>query len=1190
MTHLSLSLLGPFQATLDGQLITGFDSAKVRALLAYLAVEGDRPHSREVLAGLLWPDYPDRSALNSLRSTLANLRQVIGDRPAEPPFLLITRDTIQFNLKSDYALDLPSFENLPRLSVDRLEQVVALHRGSFLEGFSCDSAPFEEWILLRREQTNWQMLNALHRLAAHYEECGEYEHAITYARKQLGLEPWDEEAHRQLMRALALGGQRSAALAQFEICRRTLMQELSVAPSPKTTALYVSIRDGSFELTGETTGRQAISGAPAFLVEEQTVEPPRAAFVARERELAQLNRFLDATLAGQGRAVFVTGEPGSGKTALIQEFTRQAMGRHRDLIVAQGNGNAHVGVGDPYLPFIETLQMLTGDVQARWAGGAITREHARRLWHLLPDAVQALMDVGPELVDRFMPGAVLAARGRAYASLHPERSAGAVWLARLDALLTRKAAVPPDPVGVQQANLFEQYTGVLQALARQRPLILVLDDLQWTDAGSISLLFHLGKQLAGCRILIVGAYRPEDVALGRPASTGQWERHPLEALVNEFQRDWGDIRIDLAHAEGRPFVDALLDVEPNCLGETFRQTLFQHTGGHPLFTVELLRGLQERGDLKPDRVGRWVEGASLNWDKLPARVEAVIAERVGRLPDDWRALLTAASVEGVEFTAEAVARVQDADEHDIIWRLSGELSRRRSWVSAVSCQHVGEQRLSRYRFRHYLFQKYLYNSLDKVERTHLHEALGRALETLYGAQVAQEAVTLAWHFEAAGQTSKAVDHLLQAGEQATRLAANPEAIAHLSRGLALLQTLPESPERDRRELALQLALGAPLLASKGYTVPELERAYARARELCQQMGETPEHFTARMGLTTFYLVRAEYQTALELIEQLFMTARQTGDPHQLAAACSAKGYFLLCRGEFIQARPLLEHVAAIYNPQQHQALLYQLGIDIGVHSLTWLALALLALGYPDQARQRSQEAIALAREMHSPFVLAQALAIAGAVFYDLCRDEQTEQTYTEELIHLGSGAGILQMFGALYLGHLKAKKGQLDGIALMRQGLDALWAVGHWSNWSHLLSKLVEGYGMAGQVEAGLDAVSEALAFANRTGERFYEPSLHQLRGELLMRRGGGVAAGNAVAAGNSVAAEASLRQAIEIAHQQQARMWELRAMVSLGRLLQTQGRRQEVRQRLAETYAWFTEGFDTPDLQEARALLQELA
>lgn len=238
MTHLSLSVLGPFQVTLGGQLVTGFDSAKVRALLAYLAVEADRPHPREALAGLFWPDYPDRSALNNLRSALANLREVISDRQAKPPFLLVTRDTIQFNTASDCSLDLSGLAGLIGLEIDQLEQVVSAYRGGFLEGFSCDSAPFEEWVLYKREQTNRQMLDALHRLATHYEECGEYERVITYARKQLELEPWGEEAHRQLMRTLALGGQRSAALAHYEICCRLLKQELGVEPSRETVALY----------------------------------------------------------------------------------------------------------------------------------------------------------------------------------------------------------------------------------------------------------------------------------------------------------------------------------------------------------------------------------------------------------------------------------------------------------------------------------------------------------------------------------------------------------------------------------------------------------------------------------------------------------------------------------------------------------------------------------------------------------------------------------------------------------------------------------------------------------------------------------------------------------------------------------------------------------------------------------------
>lgn len=261
MARLSLALWGPFQAMLDGEPATGFESNKVRALLAFLAVEDDRPHPRETLAGLLWPDYPDRSALANLRSALANLRQAIGDRRAQPPFLLITRDTIQFNTASDYVLDVACFRSWPDLSIDQLEQALAACRGSFLQGFSLGDSPlFEEWTLIKREQINRQMLEGLQRLAAHYEACGQYERAIAYARRQLELEPWDEPAHRQLMRALALNGQRSAALAQYETCCRLLKQELGVEPSRETTALYESIRD---EILVAAPRLRAPEGAPA---------------------------------------------------------------------------------------------------------------------------------------------------------------------------------------------------------------------------------------------------------------------------------------------------------------------------------------------------------------------------------------------------------------------------------------------------------------------------------------------------------------------------------------------------------------------------------------------------------------------------------------------------------------------------------------------------------------------------------------------------------------------------------------------------------------------------------------------------------------------------------------------------------------------------------------------------------------
>ncbi|MFB0538056.1 MAG: BTAD domain-containing putative transcriptional regulator, partial [Anaerolineae bacterium] len=1141
MAHLSLSLLGPFRVTLAGEPVTSFESNKVRGLLAYLAVEADRPHHREVLAGLLWPDWPDRAARSNLRHALANLRKAIGDRHATPPFLLITRETIQFNTASDYWLDVTAFRALVEAdqaglpAVRQLEEAVALYRGGFLEGLSLkDSPAFEDWSLLTRERLQRQALTVLHRLAGYYEQCGEHERACEVAWRQVELEPWQEEAHQHLMRLLALSDQRSAALAQYETCRRLLAEELGVEPAKETTRLYEQIRDGKlkapelfpappFDLTARL---------PPFL-EEEPVEVERPVFVAREHELAQLGRFLDLALAGQGRVVFVTGEAGSGKTALVQEFTRRAQDAHSDLVVASGNCNAYTGIGDPYLPFREVLELLTGDVEARWAAEAITREHARRLWNTLPLAAQALVEAGSDLIDTFVPGPALVERAVAYV---PGR---ADWLTRLDELVERKATGPGVP-GPQQSDLFEQYTRVLQALARQALLVLVVDDLQWADAGSISLLFHLGRQLASSRILIVGAYRSEEVALGRGG-----ERHPLEPVVNEFQRHFGDIAVDVGQAESRDFVEAFLDSEPNRLGVAFREMLYRQTRGHPLFTVELLRGMQERGDLVQDQEGRWVEGPALDWETLPPRVEAVIAERIGRLAQPLQGALRAASVEGETFTAEVVARVRAADEREMVEHLSDELDRRHRLVRAQGILRMDGQRLSHYRFRHILFQKYLYSNLDQVERTHLHEAVGNTLEALYEDQMeamAAIAGQLAWHFQEAGMAAKAIGYLRQAGDRAVRLSANEEAIAHFTQGLALLETLPDSPERAQQELALQLALAAPLQAIKGYAAPEVGRTYARARELCQQVEETPQLFPVLWLLTSFYGVRAEYRTANEIGEQLLSLAQRVEDPLLVALAHWALGWPLLHLGELASAQNHLKQMIDFYDLQQHRFLSFLYGQDPGVSCLSWSAWALWLLGYPDQALKRSQEALALAQELDHPFTLGFAQCIAGVLFHQFRREGQAAQEQNVALMQLSIEKGfvLFQAEGTIYLGLAQTEEGQVEeGIAQMRQGFAAVQATGAELQRSRMLAWLAEAYGKAGQAEEGLSVLTEALALVEKISERYYEAELRRLKGELLLMQG------------DDAEAEASFHKAIEVARRQQAKSWELRATVSLCRLWQ---------------------------------------
>ena len=385
MAQLAIRLLGPLEVALDGAPVTRFESEKARALLAFLATEPGRPHRREFLAEMLWPDRPEGAARANLRHTLAGLRRAIGDHSATPPFLLAGRHTLQFNDDAGAWTDvavlvswLPAQQRtgpLPDPPPAVLEKAVQLYRGPFLEDLSLgDCAGFEEWRILRREHFNRLVLDALWRLAECCEGCGDLEGALQFARRELELEPWDETAQQQVMRLLACCGRRAEALAHYDAFRRQLAEDLQVEPSPEMDRLYEQIKAGELEsslgqppLVGERTADQQL---PGYLEPEaQAGKPPL--FVVRERELAFLDAHLSEALAGHGRVVFVTGGPGRGKTALLDEFGRRAMEAHPDLLVASGNCNAYSGVGDPYLPFREVV----GHAHRRRRGPLAGRRH-----------------------------------------------------------------------------------------------------------------------------------------------------------------------------------------------------------------------------------------------------------------------------------------------------------------------------------------------------------------------------------------------------------------------------------------------------------------------------------------------------------------------------------------------------------------------------------------------------------------------------------------------------------------------------------------------------------------------------------------------------------------------------------------------------------------------------------------------
>jgi predicted ATPase/predicted Ser/Thr protein kinase len=914
---------------------------------------------------------------------------------------------------------------------------------------------------------------------------------------------------------------------------------------------------------------------PPFLkAGQEEAEPPRPVFVAREHELDRLMDSLKATLLGKGRVIFVTGEAGSGKTALIQEFCRRALESDADLVVADGKCNAQTGAGDPYLPFIEIMNLLTGDIEAKYSAGVISREQALRLWNLIPSSAKAVLDNGADLVDTFIAGAPLVSRTAAVSSGRAD------WPARLTKLVERKSALPADPT-LQQSHLFGQYTRVLQSLSREKPLVLVLDDLHWVDEGSAGLLFHIGRQVKGHRILVVGSFRPAEVAVGR-----QEKRHPIVPVLNEFQREFGDIELDLEKAEGRAFVDALVDSEPNRLGPTFRRTLWAQTKGHPLFTVELLRAMQDQGILVKDREGMWAEGRTFDWRKLPSRVDAVVMERIGRLTDPMREILTLASVEGQEFTAEVIARLRKEEVRELIRVLSSELEKRHHLISAKGIRSLVKQRLSLYVFQHILFQTYLYHSLDSVERSHLHEEVGNVLEALYGEQADEISAQLARHFLEAGLLPRAVPYLAKAGEKALRLSAYSEAVAYFRKSLDILMSFPASPERDQHELAFQIALAASLQAIHGYGAPEVTSVYERMKELCRKMAESPQILYALYFLASNHWMRAEHATAIAFTEHMMSLARKADDPLSLAVTSSLRGTLAFIVGEWPSALEHLERMNAYYDPGRHAHLGFIYGQDPGIISLCSTASVLWCLGYQDKAFQQSRTMLETARRANHPFSLAAALAL-DSLYHLLRRDIAGLERNGREVAALAEERGFLFFvgIGAFKLGFAAVLQGRIEeGLAKLHQALDIYRATGVRFTLTELLGSLAEAYGMAGQAEKGLEFMAQALAEVERGGERYYEAEIYRLKGMLMLKKAEGEDR-----EAMEKEAEACFRRSLDIARAQSAKSFELRTAINLARLLHKQGKGSEGKGLLEDVYGRFTEGFGMPELQEAKSLIEEL-
>jgi TOMM system kinase/cyclase fusion protein len=705
----------------------------------------------------------------------------------------------------------------------------------------------------------------------------------------------------------------------------------------------------------------------------------------------------------------------------------------------------------------------------------------------------------------------------------------------------------------QRQKTLETIVAILLELAEHEPVLFIIEDLHWTDPTTLELVNLLIDQTPTASLFVLLTCRP----YFQPA----WHHRSYitEITVNR-----------LSHAQVEHIVTGITD------GKTFPaavlQQIIEKTDGVPLFIEEMTKAILESGQLTAVD-GYYELSGSLSTFAIPATLQDSLMARLDRLVTA-KAIAQYAAVIGRQFSYELLQAVSQVDKG----MLQHELGR---LVEAEIVYQRGVPPQATYTFKHALIQDAAYASLLKSTRQHYHQRIAQVFEAQFPETTEGQPELLAHHYTEAGLTEKAVPYWYQAGQKAIQRSAHVEAIAHLRQGLALLQTLPETPERIQQELLLHIALGVSLIATKGWAAPEVGEAYTSAQQLCQHLEDPYQLFPVLRGLWSYYLVRAEYQRVHALGAQLLTLAQQDQDPAILLEAHRALGATLVFLGAGATAQMHLAQGIALYDPKQHRASTFLYGEDTGVACRSHAAHALWWLGYPDQGLGRTDEAVTLAQHVAHPFSLGYALGCA-AVFHKLCREVRATQEHAEAAIRLAQEQGFpyWMALGSIMRGWALVQQGQTEeGIAQFTQGLRAFRAMGVELERPHWLALLAEAHGIMGQPEAGLTVLAEALTHVDKTGERWYAPELYRLKGALLLQQ----------SSDNQAEAESCFHHALDIARTQQAKSWELRAATSLARLWQQQGKRQEAHDLLAPVYGWFTEGFDTADLKDAKALLETL-
>ncbi|HEY5707577.1 MAG TPA: SpoIIE family protein phosphatase [Terrimicrobiaceae bacterium] len=855
-----------------------------------------------------------------------------------------------------------------------------------------------------------------------------------------------------------------------------------------------------------------------------------APLTGRDPELNLLKDRWEQAQEGLGQVVLVIGEAGLGKSRLVQTLAQR--------VQAGGNDAACEAIGES--------ASAPGDQDSALIEWRCSEHFQNSEFYPVADYLERFLGAGRDLsptarFDRLARHLDACGLGR------PE----------FVALFAKLLLLPPDErysvAGLTPAREREETFCALRewllACSRKRPVLFVVEDLHWIDASSQEFIGQFIGE-AHERILTVLTFRPE-FKTPWPALAHQTSL-ALNRLTRRQVAEW------MRRDAGEVFPEALL------------AQIYNRTSGVPLLVEEFSRLACESAMF---RRGMIVPSSSAEAGELPATLQELVIARLDRMSGDCDLSQLAATL-GREFSYDLLAAIVDVDEHSLRVELA-------KLVSAGILHASREPPECVYLFKHVLIQEALHNAIGAPKRRRFHQRIAEVIEARFAHLVETQPELLAEHFTGAGMIEKAIRYRLKAGLRSRDRFAHTEAINHLTKGLELLEALEASPERDACELELLGPLGTAFIASRGYAAPEVGPIFHRARALCERVDQNPKLFTMMWGNFAFHIVRGDFRICSELAEEAMVFGERFNDPGILMEALFLKGLTRLYRGDFAGARDCCARAIAEFDDRERTAFWSGLvGEDAGVTHRCYLALALWHLGLPSQALKLNDDALKLARSINHPFSLEYALHHAGWL-YQHCRLGSQEQAVASEQIRIATEQGFLfwHASGTLYAAGGLLLQGRLEqGIRLLKTGLEAYRGTGAELAIPYYLSMLADGCSQAGRFDEARAALDEAFVLVEKNDERFQEAELHRLRGELALAE-----------SSDQTTAEECFRRSLQTAQRQKSKAWELRATTSLARLLQKQGRRKEAFRILGDVRGGFTEGFTTPDLLDADALLEDL-